>query len=150
MRGNISLRAVLVFSLAVAAMCALPAGAASLIWDADAGTTGAQDGGGAWLGTGQWWDGGANVTWTSGDDAVFGSGGNIGNGVNVTLDANTTVNSLTVNAFTSNRGDRYYSLGTSGQTMTLNNGIVKNAGSGPVRLVSPIPVSYTHLTLPTN
>ena len=40
-----------------------PAQAASVEWDANGGSAGAQDGGGVWdTGTPNWWDGGANVT----------------------------------------------------------------------------------------
>ncbi|MFI2796130.1 beta strand repeat-containing protein [Haloferula sp. A504] len=111
--------------------------AATLTWDHDADGT-ASDGNGAWLGANQWLDGVPSpATWTSGDDAVFGSGGSIGDGVTVTLDSPTTANTLTFNNFTSNRSDRYYGMGSSGQALTLSNGIVMNAGAGPVRLVSP-------------
>lgn len=47
--------------------------AASLTWDANTGTTGAQDGSGNWAGN-NWWNGSANVTWTAANDAVFGAG----------------------------------------------------------------------------
>ncbi len=48
---------------------------AALTWDADPGSDGPQDGSGTWMtgGTG-WWDGSANVNWTSGDVATFGAG----------------------------------------------------------------------------
>lgn len=50
--------------------------AAVLTWDVDPGTAGAQDGSGDWdTTTANWSTGGSNVTWTAGDDAVFGAGG---------------------------------------------------------------------------
>ena len=47
--------------------------AATLTWDADTATPGAQDGSGTWAG-GNWWDGSANTTWAAANDAVFGAG----------------------------------------------------------------------------
>jgi fibronectin-binding autotransporter adhesin len=47
--------------------------AADLTWDPGGG--GSSDGAGTWLGTGAWWDGGANVDWTSGSGAIIGNGG---------------------------------------------------------------------------
>ena len=81
MRGNISWQAVLVFSMAVATMVALPAGAASLTWDANGTDPNVGDGAGTWLDADQWWDGGANVTWNNSapDNAIIGSGGAGGN-----------------------------------------------------------------------
>ena len=50
--------------------------AASLVWDFDASTTGAQDGSGNWtnLTANSFWNGSANQTWADGSDAIFGSG----------------------------------------------------------------------------
>jgi autotransporter-associated beta strand protein len=114
------------------------AGAASLTWDSNAVGVDVTDGAGAWLGTGQWWDGATNIDWTAGDDAIFGVGGSIGNGANVTLASPTTVGALTINPFTSNGTTRWYTLGSSGQAITLNGGITMDAASGPVNIVSPI------------
>lgn len=97
---------------------------ATLTWDANGATAGQTDGAGVWLGANQWWDGSANATWSSGNDAVFGNNGAAGN---VTLASLTTVNSLTLNCFVGT-----YNLGTSGQTITLNAGITKNASSAGV------------------
>lgn len=50
---------------------------AALTWDADTGTSGAQDGSGTWTsGAGGWWDGSANVNWNNAtpDMATFGAG----------------------------------------------------------------------------
>jgi hypothetical protein len=76
----------------VAALCASPAGAATLTWDANGVGDGQPDGAGAWLDANQWWDGAANPTWVSGSDANFGNGG-VGGAV--TLASPTVVNSLT-------------------------------------------------------
>jgi autotransporter-associated beta strand protein len=113
--------------LAILSLAAATADA-QLTWDPTGGGT--SDGAGAWKATGAWWDGGANVDWTSGSDAVFGNGGA---GGAVTLASPTTVNSLTMNSFTGT-----YTLGTAGQTITLNNGITMNAGAGATTIISPI------------
>ena len=116
---------------AIAALfAAQSAHATTITWDANAGTALQTDGAGVWLTANQWWNGSANVNWTSGDDAVFGNGGA---GGAVTLASGTTVNSLTFNSFTGT-----YTLGTSTQTITLNNGITMNSGAGAATLISPI------------
>lgn len=102
----------------------------SLTWDAN-GTAALQtDGGGGWTSPGQWWNGSTNVAWESGRVAIFGNGSA---GGAVTLANPTTIYSLTFNSFTGT-----YTLGTSGQTMTLNNGMTANAGSGAITIVSPL------------
>ena len=123
-------------ALAVLALVAVqPARAATIYWDANGATAGQTDGAGAWLNANQWWTGAANVNWTSGGDAVFGWGGA---GGAVTLASPTTVNSLTLNSFTGT-----YTLGTAGQTITLNNGITKNAGGTAATIISPITLGGT-------
>jgi fibronectin-binding autotransporter adhesin len=108
------------------------AGAASLTWDANNTGAGQTNGAGAWLGANQWWDGVGNVTWTDGDDATFGGPATAGGAV--TLGSPAVVNTLTFNpSFTGT-----YTLGSSGQAMTINSGITKNAGSAAVTLASPI------------
>ncbi|MES2981528.1 MAG: autotransporter-associated beta strand repeat-containing protein [Verrucomicrobiota bacterium] len=125
------IRPVFPLTCAIAALFANPlATAATLYWDANAGTALQTDGAGAWLTANQWWNGTTNVTWTSGDDAVFGNGGA---GGAVTLASPTTVNSLTFNSFTGT-----YTVGTAGQTITLNNGITVNGTAGVVNISSPI------------
>ena len=105
--------------------------AATITWDADGTTSGVSDGAGAWLGVNQWWDGTTNVSWASGDDAVFGVGGT---GGAVTLSAPTTAGSLTFDAFSGT-----YTLGTANQALTLGSGgLTMNAGAGAVTLVSPV------------
>jgi fibronectin-binding autotransporter adhesin len=72
--------------------------AASLTWDADPGTAGAQDGGGTWdAAATTWWDGSANTNWNSAapDSAIFGAGGTPGA---VSLGAALAVSNLTFNA----------------------------------------------------
>jgi fibronectin-binding autotransporter adhesin len=131
MRLN-SLKIKAIFALTVGAILSIlsSASAATLTWDANAATASQTDGLGAWLTANQWWNGSSNVTWTSGDDAVFGNGGA---GGAVTLDSGTTVGSITFNSFTGT-----YTLGTAGQTITLSNGITKNSGSGAATIISPI------------
>ncbi len=106
---------------------------ATLTWDSTAGGV-INDGAGAWLGAGQWNDGTPSITWTAGDDAIFGNGG-VGGAV--TLASPTTVNSLTFNTFITTG----YTLGTAGQTITLNAGIAMNAGAGAATIISPITLS---------
>jgi autotransporter-associated beta strand protein len=131
MRLN-SLKIKAIFALTVGAILSIlsSASAATVTWDANAATASQTDGAGAWLTADQWWNGSSNVTWTSGDDAVFGNGGA---GGAVTLDSGTTVGSITFNSFTGT-----YTLGTAGQTITLSNGITKNSGSGAATIISPI------------
>jgi autotransporter-associated beta strand protein len=125
------LRAVAVVVLCLAAaLWAGPAGATSLTWDKNGATAGQTDGAGVWLATDQWWDGAANATWTSGDDANFGNGGA---GDAVTLASPTTVNSLTMNSF-----DGTYTLGTVGKAITLNTGLTMNSGAGNTTIISPV------------
>jgi fibronectin-binding autotransporter adhesin len=107
-----------------------PASAATVTWDANAATASQTDGAGAWLTANQWWNGTSNVTWTSGDDAVFGNGGT---GGAVTLASGTTIGSLTFNSFSGT-----YTIGTAGQTITLNNGITMNSGAGAATILSPV------------
>ena len=59
------------------ALARVPAAAATLTWDANASSTGPQDGAGTWnTTTSNWWNGTTNVLWTNGDDAIFGDLGN--------------------------------------------------------------------------
>jgi autotransporter-associated beta strand protein len=118
----------------LAAAVALWAGSAAwgaLTWDANGTGDGQTNGAGAWLGTGLWWDGAANVDWASGNDAIFGGPSTAGGAV--TLASPTVVNSLTLNSFTGT-----YTLGTAGQTITLNTGITKNSGGAAATIISPV------------
>lgn len=105
---------------------------AQLTWDANGTGAGQSNGGGAWLGANLWWNGTANQSWVSGSDAIF--AGTATAAGSVTLASPTTVNSLTLNpSFTGT-----YTLGTAGQTITLNNGITMNSGAGAVTIISPV------------
>jgi uncharacterized repeat protein (TIGR02543 family) len=106
----------------------------SLTWDANAASANQTNGGGAWLGTDQWWNGTANSDWVAGSNAVF--GGPATNGGAVTLASPTTVQSITLNQFSGT-----YTLGTSGQAITLGGGITKNEDSGTTAIISPIILS---------
>jgi fibronectin-binding autotransporter adhesin len=118
----------------VAALLALhSAHAVTLTWDATAGALPLNDGAGAWLGANQWYNGATWQSWVSGSDAVFGVGGA---GGAVTLASPTTVNSLTFNTFTGT-----YTLGTAGQTITLNAGITISASAAAVTIISPVTLS---------
>ena len=97
-----------------------PATAATLQWDTDLITPGAQGGTGAWIPNGPgWWDGVANVTWASTtDDAVFGAPAGI-----VTLNAAVGAASLTFNG-----ANGYSIIGTGTITFTgASNSVVTNA-----------------------
>jgi len=165
MRSSISLRAVLVFSLAVAmaTMFVFPAGtarAASVTWDIVPGTVGAGNGSitggtGTWNTTNGNWttDGGANnVAWSNAnnDTAVFG-----GTAGTVTLGEGITVGGLTFNT------TNYVVQGVDANTLTFgaaSNSIVFNniaaatitgavGGSGNVALTAMNPVTAGTLTL---
>jgi len=133
MRSNISLRAVLVFFLALAilGLAAGPAGAATLTWDQNAGTAGQTDGTGTWLNANQWWDsvGSANVTWNNGtpDDAIIGVGGA---GGTITL-GTVTAGTVLLNNFTGT-----YTL--SGGSLNQSGGITIGATAGNVTISTPI------------
>lgn len=104
---------------------------AILTWDANGSGALRTDGAGDWTSASQWWNGTANATWVAGDDAVFGHGGD---GGEVNLSSPIRVNLLTYNAFTGT-----YTLGASGQAITLESGIAKNAsGTGAAAIISPI------------
>jgi len=118
--------------LAFALSVPLDAQAINITWDANAAVAGQTNGAGAWLNASQWFNGVTNVNWTSGDDAIFGGPATAGGAV--TLASPTTVNSLTFNTLYTGT----YTLGTAGQTITLNNGITKNVGSGIATIISPI------------
>jgi autotransporter-associated beta strand protein len=75
--------------------------AAVLTWDADTGTTGAQDGGGTWTAGGAgWWDGATNANWTNGDVATFGSGSGSAGSYAITLGGDVSVSTPSTGAGT--------------------------------------------------
>jgi len=104
--------------------------AADLSWDSNGGSSGQTDGSGAWLGADQWWNGSGNVSWTSGAAASFGHGGS---GNAVTLASPATAESLTFNGFSGT-----YTLGTAGQSLTINSGVELTAAAGNVTFAGPI------------
>lgn len=87
---SIALAASVVVSLA-------SANAANLTWDANTGTTGAQDGSGTWTtGAGGWWNGTANVNWANGDTATFGIGSGTAGNHTITLGSDIGLGAVTV------------------------------------------------------
>jgi autotransporter-associated beta strand protein len=101
--------------------------AATLIFDGNTGTTGAQDGAGNWdTTTADWWNGASNVAWdnTTPANAVFGAGSgtagtiSVGTGINV---ANVTNNSP---------GSGFYTI--SGNPLTLVGNPTISVASGTV------------------
>ena len=102
-----------------------------LTWDANGTGSGQTNGAGAWLGANLWWNGAANQSWVSGSNATFG-GPNTAGGA-VTLAAPTGVNLITLNAHTGT-----YTLGSSGQALTIHGGINKTSASGTLTLASPV------------
>ena len=84
----------------------------TLQWDANTGTTNAQDGGGNWLGGNNWLDGATNVPWDDNHHAVIGTGGTGG----TITPGNVMVNNLTFNNF-------------SGGTYTLGSGSIHLNGT---------------------
>ncbi len=123
---------------ALTALLAAPiAQAASLTWDANGTGTGQTNGIGAWLGAKLWWGGSANQDWVEGSDAVF--GGAAGAGGAVSLASTASVGLVTFNTFTGT-----YTLGSPGQTITINGGINKTATAAAVSLTaSPIALGAT-------
>src|SRR5688500_7769145 len=55
----------------IAFLITAAAPAQTLEWDTNTGAGGPQGGSGDWLGTNFWWNGGVNVAWVAGNDAVF-------------------------------------------------------------------------------
>ncbi len=104
-----------------------------LTWDANGTTAGQTNGAGAWLGANFWWNGSSNQAWASGSNATFG-GLNTAGGA-VTLGSPTSVNFINFNTFTGT-----YTVGTTGQELTINGGISKAATSAAVTFVSPVAV----------
>ena len=103
----------------------------TVTWDANGATAAQTNGGGNWLGANLWWDGSANTTWVPGSDAVFGGPGTAGGAV--TLGSPTSVGTLSFNTFTGT-----YTLGSSGQALTIHTGIDKTSTSAAVSIISPV------------
>lgn len=125
---------ILTLVLAVVLGTLPPTQAAPLIWDANTGTTGAQDGAGSWTSGGTtFWDGTNNVATTNDlvtDIAQFGSGGT-GGTVNVSTQS---INGLIFDATTTTG----YTLSAAiAQTLTIGSGgLTVNAGAQNVMVGS--------------
>ncbi|SDU05940.1 autotransporter-associated beta strand repeat-containing protein [Verrucomicrobium sp. GAS474] len=90
--------------------------AATVTWDATSGTTGAQDGTGAWSSSSTaFWNGSADVTAGTSDTVTFGSATSLAAAYTVTLGGNVTVGNL---AF-SYSGANNYTIAGSTYTITL-------------------------------
>ena len=96
---------------------------ATLTWDANTGTTGAQDGSGNWDNgvTANWWNGTGDVVWGSLDNAVFGAGGT--GAYTVTVTNNVTANSLTFDS------GNYTIAGSATLTLAASSQIVANTNA---------------------
>ncbi|MBI4663782.1 MAG: autotransporter-associated beta strand repeat-containing protein [Verrucomicrobia bacterium] len=96
--------------------------AAIVTWNAQSSTSGPSDGSGTWNqsnGNRVWWNGSSRVSWTDGNDAVFGS--TTSGNYTIAIGANITVRSLTFNLST-------YTIGSSSRTFTLSSGNATVAG----------------------
>jgi fibronectin-binding autotransporter adhesin len=98
-------------------------GQANLTWDSNTGTTGAQDGAGAWNTTNtNWWNGSTNVSFVAGDNVTFGAASGAAGTVTVITGGLTTGN-LTFNQ----TGSSSYEI--SGGSIT-GGALVKNGSMG--------------------
>ncbi|MBN8459481.1 MAG: autotransporter-associated beta strand repeat-containing protein [Verrucomicrobia bacterium] len=125
------------FPLIVIAASVVSAHAASLTWDTDPATAGAQGGAGTWTnGTNFWWDGAANANWNNAtpDTATFAGGG----GGVVTLGSAITAGGLTFDtagySLTASTITLNGATVTTNQSATLSSQIISNgltkAGTG--------------------
>lgn len=98
----------------------------SATWDANAETSGAQDGSGTWsYALVNWWSGSFDDYWNDTDSAVFGVGG--AGPYTVTLGDNITANAITFNT------GGYTITNSSGQTLTLQtNGTITANGAATI------------------
>jgi|GEM_PF-3798607 len=112
-------RAILVAGFAALLGPALSA--ANLTWDANTGTTAAQDGVGTWdLTTNLWWNGTANVLFANGDNATIGA---TTGASTLTLGQDLTAGSVT---FTNNGSGKITTVNLGGHTLTVNNTITSS------------------------
>jgi autotransporter-associated beta strand protein len=127
-------------ALALMFLSLFTASAANLNWDANTGTTGAQDGNGNWGNDAsnlRWWNGANNVTWNNanGDTAVFG----VNSTTNVTV---TVTNGVTAGGIIySNAGVGVYTIANSGGAVITLSGtptIQLSATNSGVHLISAI------------
>lgn len=107
----------------------------TLTWDGNGAAANLTDGAGGWQNPSQWWSGTSNVNWADGANATFGNGGT---GGAVSLTGPISAKTITFNAFSGT-----YTLGTSGQALTLSSGITTSATSGAVTILSPIVLGST-------
>ena len=125
-------------------------------WDANAGTTGAQDGSGTWSYTlTNWWSGSVDDYWGPSDSAIFGVGG--AGPYTVTLADNITANAITINSggYTiTNRSNQTLALGsaagitanaaaTIGAPLSAGTNILLKAGTGAVTLFGAMDSAQT-------
>lgn len=95
--------------------------AVPLTWDADTGTTGAQDGSGTWTtGSGSWWTGTANANWAAYDSATFGAGTD--GDYTITIGGAISATAITFN----NSG--YTLRASAARTITLSNSVTIASG----------------------
>jgi autotransporter-associated beta strand protein len=95
--------------------------AATLTWDANTATAGAQDGSGTWDATANnWWTGSANTTWNSAapDAAIFGANGGVAG--TVTLGASVVSADIRFNAPSVGN----YTVAGGGNTLALTNRVI--------------------------
>lgn len=93
--------------------------AASLTWDADTVTTGAQDGTGAWSPAGtNWWNGTANQAFATGDNITFGAAAGAAVANTVTLGSSVSAANASFGITTLNSTPRY-TLDLGGNTLTV-------------------------------
>ena len=115
-----------ILAAGIAALCCWavpPSLAAALIWDADTGTTGAQDGTGTWdLAGNFWWNGTANVAFTAGDSATIGA---TTGASALTLGVDLSTTSVT---FTNNGTGKLTTVNLGGHTLTTT-GTIATSGN---------------------
>jgi autotransporter-associated beta strand protein len=114
--------------------------AATLTWDTNSVTAGAQDGSGNWdTNTANWWNGSTSIAWTNanGDNAIFGAGGAGGTVTLPTTSPNIVVGNITFNT--------NYTLANSSGTLTLTNYPTITTATGTSNIIGSF-VSGTSFT----
>lgn len=101
--------------------------AGAVVWDANTGSNGAQDGSGVWTNDNHWWNNstGANVTFTNGGSVIFGAGSGPAGVVSVAA-SGVTVNHIT---FQNPGGGTYDIQGPGAITLGTNSWITTNASA---------------------
>jgi autotransporter-associated beta strand protein len=91
------MKPLLASSFVVLATCSTAFAQATLTWDADTTTTGAQDGAGSWdTGNSNWWNGTANTSFAANDNVIFGAASGAAGSISVDA-GGVTAGSLTFN-----------------------------------------------------